>query len=442
MKHIIEGMDIKMACIDHLLPYKYNARMHSKKQIQQIANSIKAFGFMNPVLVDSKQRILAGHGRVEAAKKLGMKDVPIIISDHLSEDQMRSYILADNRIAQNAGWDKEMLSIELQHLSNISVGSDLDIELTGFAMAEIDQIIEPVSDDNESIAEEDVIPLMPDKHISRHGDIWVLGNHLLVCGDSLDASSYRYVFMRDEKAHMIFSDPPYNVPVSGHICGNGAVQHDEFAFASGEMSKQEFLQFLTTVFGHMHAYSHDGSLHYLCMDWRSIDLLLHAGHSTYDDLKNICIWNKDNGGMGSLYRSKHEMIAVFKKGNVPHINNIELGKYGRYRTNVWDYKGVNSFGQQQADLKLHPTVKPVAMIADAIKDCTHRGHIVLDSFAGSGSTLIAAEKTGRQARCIEYEPKYCDVIIRRWEELTGEEAYHMDTFCSFDEMASYRGETS
>lgn len=415
---------------EELKPYKNNARTHSDKQIQQIANSLKQFGFMNPVLIDSNNRIMAGHGRVEAAKKLGMKEVPVISSSHLSENQIRAYIIADNKIASNAGWDKNLLSIELKELS---IETNFDIEITGFEMAEIDLIID--SDEPQEADPADEIPDIDNSPaITKLGDIWQLGQHILICGNALKNETYDRL-LDTERADMVFTDPPYNVPIDGHVCGNGKIKHAEFAMASGEMTDAEFYSFLEDFCDKASSFSRDGSLHYICMDWRHIDVLIRAGKEFYADLKNICVWNKDNGGMGSLYRSKHELVAVFKHGKKPHINNIELGKHGRYRTNVWDYKGVNSFGRNQSDLKLHPTVKPVTMIADAIKDCTKRGHIVLDPFAGSGSTLIAAEKTGRIARCIELDPKYCDVIVRRWQKLTGEEALN-DAFDSFDEVAN------
>lgn len=431
MPDVLEELKITRVEISTLIPYKNNARTHSAKQIQQIANSIKQFGFMNPVLIDSNNRIMAGHGRVEAAKKLGLKEVPVISSSHLTEGQIRAYIIADNKIASNAGWDKSLLSIELKELS---IETNFDIEITGFEMAEIDLIID--SDEPKDGDSADAIPDIDNSPtITKSGDIWQLGNHVLICGDALDQKTYEQLLDK-ERADMVFTDPPYNVPIDGHVCGNGKIKHAEFVMASGEMSEAEFYNFLEDFCDKASNFSKDGSLHYICMDWRHIDVLIRAGKEFYADLKNICVWNKDNGGMGSLYRSKHELVAVFKHGTKPHINNIELGKYGRYRTNVWDYKGVNSFGRNQANLKLHPTVKPVSMIADAIKDCTKRGQIVLDPFAGSGSTLIAAEKTGRIARCIELDPKYCDVIIRRWQTLTGEEAYNTDCFTGFNELTN------
>lgn len=420
-------MHITSISVEKLKPYKNNARKHPDKQIQQIAGSIKQFGFMNPILVDAQNRIMAGHGRVEAAKKLGMKEVPVISSSHLSEDQIRAFILADNKIAANAGWDKELLSVELTHLSNIDL--EFDVEITGFDTTEIDLIIDTSPPDEKDHADE--VPEVDDSPaITQLGDIWELGSHLLICGDATKRSTYE-ALLEKERVHMVLTDPPYNVPIDGHVCGKGKIKHAEFAMASGEMTDAQFRSFLEDFCDCASTFSRDGSLHYIFMDWRHISPLVEVGSDFYSELKNICVWNKDNAGMGSLYRSKHEFVAVFKHGTKKHINNIELGKHGRYRTNVWDYKGVNSFGKNRSDLEMHPTVKPVTLVMDAIKDCTKRGHIILDPFAGSGTTLIAAEKTGRIARCIELDPKYCDVIIERWEKLTGKDAYHLESGESF-----------
>jgi len=246
----------------------------------------------------------------------------------------------------------------------------------------------------------------------------------------------------DARAQMVFTDPPYNVPISGHVGGLGSIQHREFAMASGEMSQAEFTAFLESVFGHLAAYSVDGAIHFQCMDWRHVPEMLAAGTAAYTDLKNICVWAKNNGGMGSLYRSQHEFVFVFKTGTAPHINNVELGKHGRYRTNVWNYAGVNSFGGDRADLSLHPTVKPVAMVADAIRDCSHRKGIVLDAFVGSGTTLIAAERTGRRGYGVEIDPAYCDVAIRRLRAVCGLEAILQATGQRFGEVEAQRGAAS
>jgi DNA modification methylase len=408
--------------LDKLNPYQNNAKKHPEKQVQQIAGSIQKFGFINPIIVDQNSEVIAGHGRLEAAKVLKLKQVPVIHVKHLSKAQVRAYRLADNQLTMNSGYDAELLRVELTDLSSMEL--DFDLDITGFELPEIEFLIEGETPKEEN-SEDDIVETDVQKRVSS-GDLWQLGEHKLACGDSTKAEAYSQL-MGEEKADVIFTDPPYNVKVDGHVCGNGKVKHEEFAMASGEMSEPEFIQFLEAFITHNISFSRDGSLHYICMDWRHIYELMHASKKLYSECKNICVWNKDNGGMGTMYRSKHELVAVFKNGQGKHVNNIQLGVFGRYHTNVWDYAGVNSFGKGQSDLKMHPTVKPVAMIVDALRDSTHKGGAVLDSFAGSGSTLIACEKSGRVARCIEYSPHYCDVIIHRWENLTGETAVKINT---------------
>lgn len=420
--------------IGELKPYTNNAKQHPPWHIKQIADSIRQFGFITPIIIDDKYEIVCGHGRHKAAEKLGLKQVPVILVSNLTDAELHTYRITDNKLNMNTGFDEDLIAVEIKYLDGLDL--DFDLEVTGLTTGELDIIIgSEVSEEND---EADEIPEIPNIPVTKNGDIWRLGDHLILCGNSLDAANYK-ALMNGETADAVFSDPPYNVPVSGHICGNGKIKHDEFAMASGEMSNDEFQQFLAAIITLLIEFSKNGSLHYICMDWRGIHQLLSAGNPQYHELKNICIWNKDNGGMGSLYRSKHEMIAVYKHGRAQHTNNILLGKHGRYRTNIWNYRGVSSFGGKE-DLKLHPTVKPVALVADAILDCTRRGEIVLDVFGGSGSTLIAAELTGRKARLIELEPKYVDVTIQRWQELTDLEAVHAETGKTFNETAQTQGE--
>jgi DNA modification methylase len=417
-----------------LRPYPGNARTHSPKQIRQIARSIERFGFNNPVLVDDDDQIIAGHGRVEAAKLLNMKTVPTVRLSHLTDDEKRAYILADNRLAEKAGWDNDLLAIELQGLVDIG----FDVLLTGFEPAEVDIIIEGIGDESEqpenSVPEEASGP-----PVSRLGDVWTLGKHTLVCGDSTNAATYKLLRMDDEKAEFVFTDPPYNVKIDGNVSGLGRVKHREFAMASGEMSADQFTTFLSNTYSLLCKYSIDGSIHQICMDWRHMREMLAAGDANYSELKNLCIWNKTNAGMGTFYRSKHEMVFIWKNGSAPHLNTFELGQYGRHRTNVWDYDGVNTMRAGRMDeLAMHPTVKPVSMVADAIKDCSKRGGLVLDPFCGSGTILIAAEKTGRRARAIELDPKYVDVAIRRWEQYTGKIAVLAPLDETFDGVSEAR----
>jgi len=397
-----------------LKPYDGNARTHSRKQIDQIAQSIVAFGWTNPVLTDDHNCIIAGHGRWLAAKQLGLSEVPTISLSGMTDAQKRAYILADNKLAENAGWDDDLLKIELGALSDLDL--DFDIGVIGFETAELDLIL---VDDVK--AEDPPAPLPePGPAISQPGDLWILGHHRLFCGDALKAESYEAVLF-DQLASAMFTDPPYNVKVDGHVCGTGNIKHSEFMMASGEMSDDEFRAFLETFCQLSGAFLKPGALAFICMDWRHIRDLIQAGELGLGELINLCVWNKMTGGMGSLYRSQHELVPVFRKPGAKHRNNIELGRHGRNRTNVWDYTGAQA---RRDELKLHPTVKPVAMIADALMDVTARGEWVLDPFAGSGSTLLAAERTGRNAACIELDPKYVDVIIRRFEDVTGQKAIH------------------
>ena len=401
-----------------LVPRPGNPRTHSKKQIRQIAESIRTFGFTNPVLVDDENGIVAGHGRVEAAKLLKMEAVPAIRLAGLSEARIRAYVITDNRLAELAGWDEALLKIEFAYLAELDL--DFDLTVTGFDLGEIEMILDDAGD---PAAPVDILP-PPDTGppVSRPGDLWILGNHRLLCGDARDPAAYERL-MAGEAAQMVFTDPPYNVPIAGHVCGLGSVKHDEFAMASGEMTKPEFTAFLKSVLARLAASSADGSIHFVCMDWRHMGELLGAADGVYAELKNLCVWNKANGGMGSFYRSKHELVFVFKHGTAPHINTFELGQHGRYRSNVWDYAGISGFKAERAEeLAMHPTVKPVALVADAIKDCSRKNGIVLDAFSGSGTTIIAAETTGRRGYALEIDPAYVDVAVRRWQLLTGEEA--------------------
>jgi DNA modification methylase len=421
---------------DSLRPYVRNARRHSRKQIRQIADSIERFGFTNPVLISDDGEIIAGHGRVQAAKLLGLASVPTMKLSHLSETERRAYVIADNKLALNAGWDAEMLAIELQGLIDL----DFDITLTGFSLAEVDLSLDAVrdADPDGPAGPEDEIPPMAQTAISRQGDLWILGRHRLVCGDARSPADYERVLAGD-RADLIFTDPPYNVPIDGHVCGLGRVRHREFAMGVGEMSEAAFTRFLVETLGTAAAVSRDGAIAFVCMDWRHLAELLSAGREVFSELKNLCVWNKTNGGMGAFYRSKHELVCVFKVGDAPHTNSFGLGETGRYRTNVWDYPGISSLGSGRAEaLAMHPTVKPTALVADAIRDCSRRGDIVIDPFAGSGTTLIAAESCGRLARVIEYDPLYCDVIIRRYERLTGKSAVLADGGASFDSVETDR----
>jgi DNA modification methylase len=427
MRHEMKTEDVNVAS---LKPYPNNSRVHSRKQIRQIANSIEKFGFVNPVLTDDAYQIIAGHGRYEAAKQLGMDTVPTIRLSHLSPSEVRAYVIADNRLAEKAGWDREMLRTELQGL----IALDFDVEITGFDPPEIDFMLDEAREASDETPSEDAVPgRSGGPAVSILGDIWELGKHRLICADAREERPYD-LLMQGHKASFVIADAPYNVRIENFVSGNGRVVHREFKMASGEMSEEQFVDFLKATFERLKENTTDGSIHMIFMDWRHQLEMMMAGRQVYSELKNVCIWNKSVGGMGSLYRSKHEFVYVWKSGEGEHRNNVELGKHGRNRTNVWDYAGVTAHtAQNREELALHPTVKPVALVADAIKDVTVANDFVLDPFCGSGTILIAAERTGRRARAIELDPHYVDVAVRRWETYTGKRAVHEARGITFEE---------
>jgi DNA modification methylase len=419
--------------VGELKPDPKNPRSHSRRQIQQIAKSIGTFGFNVPVLIDAEDNVVAGHGRLLACRQLGWTTVPTISLAHLTPAQAKAFLIADNRLTENSEWNDRLLAEQLKDLSLLDL--DFELDVTGFELAEIDLRIESLNEGD--TAEDDPldnVPVAAGPAVTQLGELWCLGRHRLFCGSAVEASSYANL-LEDKKAALVFTDPPYNVPVQGHVSGNGAIQHREFAMASGEMTEAEFTAFLQQACTLLAAHSKPGAIHYVCMDWRHAGELLAAGEEAYSELLNICVWVKHNGGMGSLYRSQHELVFVFKNGAVGHCNNVQLGKYGRNRTNVWQYRGVNDFGRTTKEgnlLAMHPTVKPVALVADAILDCSRRGDIVVDAFIGSGTTLIACERTGRHCYGIELDPIYVDTAIRRWQKYTGEAAVNASTGQTFD----------
>jgi len=422
--------------IDQLKLDPANPRRHSKRQVRQIANSIELFGFIVPILTDRYWKVITGHGRLLAVRLLGMTEVPTLCLDHLTEAQARAFMIADNRLTENSVWDDRLLAQQLKDLS--PRGLDFDIEVTGFEMGEIDLRIASLDEPcDPSDDPADMLPEAPNgPPVSKIGDVWRLGDNSVLCGNALDAAAFG-ALMGDDRAAMVFTDPPYNVEIDGHAGGRRAIRHRPFPMASGELDGPQFTGFLRAAFRNLVAFSDDGSLHYVFMDWRHVDEVMAAGREVYTELKNICAWIKDNAGMGSLYRSQHELVFVFKHGRSGHRNNVQLGGFGRNRTNVWRYPGVNSFAGSGAEgnlLALHPTVKPVALVADAILDCSARGDIVLDAFLGSGTTVIAAERTGRRCFGLELDPRYVDTIVRRWQALTGGSACHAASGRSFDDL--------
>lgn len=426
---------IDMAIVD-LKPWPNNPRTHPKKQLKQLVKSIEHFGFTTPILMSTDRYIIGGHGRVEAAKLAGLTHVPAIELPSLSKDQLRALVIADNKLALNAGWDEELLAVVLEELVEVN----FDLNLTGFELAEIDVILDGAADADPEWHESsgDDIPEIAETAVTRRGDLWLLGRHKLLCGDAQDATDFERL-MGEERADMAFLDAPYNVQIDGNVCGLGSVKHRNFAFASGEMSEAEFTTFLTVTHSNVANVMRDGAIVFSCMDWRHVREMLAAGKAAFTEQKNLIVWNKTNAGLGSFYRSQHELIFVFKQGTAEHTNNFGLGGSGRHRSNVWTYPGISSMTSDRAEqLAAHPTAKPVAMIADAIRDCSKRGDIILDCFAGSGSSGLAAHKTGRIARLIEYDPLYCDTIVRRWEKVTGKRATLADSGRPFEDVAEER----
>lgn len=397
-----------------LKPLGRATRKHAPQQVRKLAASLKRFGFVLPIVTDASDRVVGGWGLVLAARQLRLSEVPAVSVSDLSDADLRMLRLALNRITEDAAWDREALALEFSDI--LELAPEVELELSGFEVGEIDTLL-----DRRGADEEDDLPQVEEDRlpVTQPGDLWILGEHRLLCADAQDMDSYVRLLGAD-KADMMFADLPYNVPSDGHVSGLGTVKHREFAMASGALSSPEFGPFVSRFLGHATNHSRNGAIHYVCMDWRHLREVLAAGDEVYSELKDLCIWNKTNAGVGSFYRAKHELVLVFKVGKAAHINNIALGRHGRHRTNVWDYvsrDALNDNGKNK--FALHPTVRPVAMIADAIRDCSNRGGLILDPFGGAGTTLVAAERTGRRARVIETSPALVDLSVERWQRLTG-----------------------
>lgn len=426
--------------IEHVAPSRLitdprNPRFHKPPQIASIARSITTFGFNVPVLVDSADHIIAGHGRVAAALKLDLETVPVVRIDHLSSEQQQAFAIADNRLTDTSGWNERLLGEVLRDLTLIDL--DFDLDVIGFSVGEIDMKIDSLG--SVTVGDEADTPLVipPGPAVTKLGDVFQCGKHRLMCGDALKPESW-VVLLNGVKANMVFADVPYNIPVAGFISGLGKQHHREFAMASGEMDRDEFTTFLADAFRQMVAHTVPGSLAYVCMDFRHLGEMMTAGESVFSELKNLCVYVKPSGAMGSLYRSQHELVFVWKSGRGRHRNNVELGRNGRNRTNVWEYPSIAGFRHSEGGdlLATHPTCKPVNLVVDAILDVTARGDIVVDPFMGSGTTLIAAERVGRIAYGLEIDPIYCDAIVRRYQALTGDTVVHSESGRTFDDIAA------
>lgn len=415
-------------------------RTHSDRNKKQYARCIEALGLISPIIVDASGVIVVGFLWYLGALHLGLKDLPVIRVTHLTPEKLEIYRIAEQRLSELAPWDERALADAFRELSELDLGFSL--EVTGFSQGEIDFRIEGFAANQAESADDtaDTVPAVGATAVSRHGDQWQLERHRILCGSALQSDTFAALMVR-RRAAAVITDPPYNVPIQGHVSGKGRVHHREFAMATGELSSDEFSKFLTSFLAAAIKHVAPGTLLYVFMDWRHCAEIQIAATELGLELKNICVWVKSNAGMGSFYRSQHEFVFIFKHGKAPHRNNVELGRHGRFRTNVWQYPGFNGFerrGEEGNLLALHPTIKPVQLVADALLDCTDRNDIVLDPFLGSGSTLIAAERVGRRLYGIELDPLYVDVAIRRWQRHTGNQAIHVQTGRHFNEIAAER----
>lgn len=436
----IERTHIERVAIERIKPNLRNAKKHPAKQISLLAENIKKFGFTNPLLIDEDDVLLCGHARLEAAKRSKLTELPVIRLTYLSGAEKRALAIADNKLAELGEWDLDILEEELKFLFDPAVDLTFDPEIIGFDTVEVDQILTEQPEQERRDPADQVEPIDTDAlPVTRLGDLWVCGEHAVLCGNALEVGSYRAV-LNGTAADLVFADFPYNVPNAGHVTDRQGVR--EFPMAHGEMTAEQFTEFLHTAATHLKGFSREGAVHYYCIDWRHLYELLTATKPVFGEPKNTIVWAKTNAGMGSFYRSQHEFILVCVTPGAPPVNNFGLGSKGRYRSNLWRYPGFNAFGRDRdKSLAMHPTLKPVRLVADALMDCSNRGDIVLDPFAGSGTTMIAAERTGRRARLIELDSLYCDLIVRRWQAFTGELARLADTDKTFDEVSAERPQT-
>ena len=422
---------IEMVPLGEIKPYEANPRSRPTGQRRALMASIRKNGFNAPIVIDEHSVILNGHGRYEAALELELNAVPTVRVTHLTDAEKRAYRVADNKIQEMSAWDMELLSGELRAV----IEAGVKYENLGFSAAEIDLVLDRDAEaKGPDIAPEDELPAPSARVHTRSGQTWTLGKHRISCGDARSMDDVARL-MAGESATAAFTDPPYNVKIEGFAGGSGAVKHKDFAMAVGEMSPPAYTDFLARSLTNTAQACTDGAIIFACIDWRHLPEMSAAGKEACLQLLNLIVWVKSNGGMGTFYRSRHELIFAFKRGDAPHINNFGLGEGGRYRTNVWEYRGANAFGPtRQEDLAAHPTVKPARMVADALKDVSRRGDIVVDLFGGSGSTLIAAEMTGRRARLLEIAPEYVDLTVRRWQKATGQFATDSETGVRFDDV--------
>lgn len=428
----IKATRIECVPIGQLKPNPRNAKKHPSRQIALLVENFEQFGVTQPIVVDEDGTIICGHARFEAAQKAKLFHLPVVRLSGLTTTQKRALAIADNKLAELGEWDIAVLSQELSFLFDPDTELTFDPRVIGFETVELDQILGNEHEDNRADPADEIVPLnSQEPAVTKPGDVWICDQHRLVCGDATNKDPYSTV-MQTDLAEIVFTDSPYNVPNAGHVTGRVGVR--EFAMAHGEMSSSQFTDFLSVVFTNLLARTADGAVGYFCMDWRHQLELQAAADPIFGKPKNLIVWIKSNAGMGSFYRSQHELIYVYAAPGRP-INNFGLGGKGRYRTNVWKYPGFNSFGRGRDEaLAMHPTVKPVAMVVDALMDCSNLSGIVLDPFGGSGTTMIAAERARRRARLIEIDPLYCDLIVQRWQTFSRKTARLAVTNEAFDEV--------
>ena len=400
------------------------------RQHRQLMASITEFGFIAPLVISRGNEVIVCEKRLAAARELGLTQVPVVRANTLTPLQIRQYRIADNRLNELREWDADALKAELDEI--IVLDPDVNIEALGYEVAEFDVAVQVVTEGEDPA---DIAPELPAEPQSRPGDIWEIDGHRLGCGDARDADFLRRL-LDGEQPTCVFADPPFNRPVAQHIGGKGRIKHPEFVMASGEMSDAEFQQFQIDWLVQAVAVAQPGALIYVASDWRAPLATLAAAQTAGLEQVNFCTWELASPRLGSFYRSACEYFPVWKKPGGKSRNNVMLGRSGRHRSNCWHYPGANSFGAGRATLHLHPTVKPLALVLDILLDCTARGDAILDPFCGSGTTLLAAQRTGRKARVIELDPRYVDVAVRRYQDVFGRAPRLQGSGLTLDELAS------
>jgi DNA methylase/ParB-like nuclease domain len=424
---------IELVPIDSIKSNPRNAKRHPEQQVALIAENIRKFGFHHPVLIDETNTLIGGHGRIAGASRLKLTQIPAIRLPNLSPQGKRVVALADNKLPELGPWDPERLRLELKELTVDTAELSFDYEITGFDTVEIDQIL----GDERPVSRPDPADQMPplgatETAVTQTGDLWICGDHRLYCDSALEASSYSAV-LRDEIADLVFVDPLHNIPVAAHVARGREVR----AASADHPTSAEFVEFQQTISAYVAGNAAPGGLILFCVDWRRLEDLATATRLDFGEPKDMVVWIKSSAERGSFYPSQHEHIAVYVAGSTPSATN--LGARGRYRSNVWNYPGSKmTLRDWQTGARISRTVKPVALLIDALRDCSKRGQIVLDPCAGVGTMMVAAERTGRRARLIEIDPVCCDMIVRRWQTMSGKTAQLAETRETFAELEARR----